>query len=305
MRSEQREAVEQGYQEAARVVRRRARNFAFAFVGQPPSARRALHAVYAFCREADDAADDGRPPDAARRALAAQRQRLQEIFLGKPSLPRDLALQDAVRAYGIRQEDFLEVLTGVERDLTPRRYETFDDLCGYCYQVGSAVGLLCLPIFGRSDDTARRRAMDLGIGMQLTNILRDVGEDAGRDRLYLPLEDLRRFGVEETELLQAARQDGRGSAGERRLEDLEALLAFQVGRARGFLASGRGLLPLLEPRQRYCPRVLAALYGELLVRMERMGRRVLVERASLPRARKAWIAMSAFVQRGASEGGAP
>jgi phytoene synthase len=278
--------VEQGYAEAARVVRARAGNFYFAFLGQPSPARRALHALYAFCREADDVADDGRDGARAARDLADMRFRLDDVYDGRPRLARDLALQDTVRRYAVRRRDFLALLSGVERDLTTRRYATFEDLYRYCFEVAASVGLLCLPVFGRSDPLARRHAIDLGVGMQLVNILRDLAEDARRNRIYLPQAELQRFGVAESALVP----EPQSRPGDGFLE----LLRFETRRARHFLQSGRSLLPLLSPAERFCPAVLSTIYSELLQQVEAQGGEVLSRRISLARPRKLWIATRIF-----------
>ncbi|HEY7461001.1 MAG TPA: squalene/phytoene synthase family protein [Gemmatimonadota bacterium] len=299
--------VEAGYAEAARLVRRRARNFYFAFLGQRPPARRALHVIYAFCREADDAVDDGRPAEEARQALMALSSRLGPIYEGRPERARDLALQDAVRSFGIERRDFESLLSGVARDLDAPRYATFDDLFGYCYGVAASVGLLCLPVFGRHDALARRHAVDLGIGMQLTNILRDLGEDGARGRLYLPRADMRRFGIVEGELLDLAwraregsrhtmaRESAPGATVPRPDGRLDRLVRFEAARARRFMTSGLRLLPLLEPRERFCPWMLAAMYGEVLEGVEKLGGGVLGRRVALSSARKLWLVARGMV----------
>jgi phytoene synthase len=279
--------VREGYRQAARLVGARARNFAFAFVAMPPPQRRALHAVYAFCRSADDAADDGRGPAEGAAALGQLRVRLDQVYRGSPDRPIDRALQHAVRSFGIERGDFETLLRGVERDLVPAAYESFDDLLAYCYDVGSSVGLLCLPVFGRSDPPARARAVDLGLGMQLTNILRDLGEDGRRGRVYLPRQDLQRFGVGEG-MLRAARP--------RPSLELDRLVRFEAGRARRLLEDGRGLVALLERRSRFCPAALARLYGDVLDRIEELGSRVLERRAALALPRKVWIAAATWVR---------
>jgi phytoene synthase len=301
--------VRRGYAEAGAVVRRRAGNFYFAFLGQRAPARRALHAIYAFCREADDAADDGRDPADARQALAALRARLDEIYDGSPAAPRDAALADAVRRFGVQRRDFQALLAGVERDLDPRGYAGFDELFAYCFQVAASVGLLCLPIFGRRDALARRHAVDLGIGMQLVNILRDVSEDAARGRVYIPGADLRRFGLVEVDLLDLAcarlsapamrhaeRSPGGAGGEDAPSVRLDGLVRFEAARARRFLASGLRLLPLLEPRERFCPRMLATIYGEVLDRIERKGAAALANRVSLSGSRKLWLAAAALAE---------
>lgn len=293
--------IEAGYADAARLVRRRARNFYFAFLGQRPPARRALHVIYGFCREADDAVDDGRPGEEARQALTALSRRLGLIYEGRPELARDLALQDAVRSFGIERRDFESLLSGVARDLEAPRYATFDDLFGYCYGVAASVGLLCLPVFGRRDALARRHAVDLGVGMQLTNILRDLGEDGAGGRLYLPRADLRRFGIVEGELLDlawktrersrrsVARESAPGASALRPDGRLDRLVRFEAARARRFMMSGQRLLPLLQPRERFCPWMLAAMYGEVLKGVEELGGRILGCRVALSSARKLWL----------------
>jgi phytoene synthase len=293
--------VEVGYAEAARLVRRRARNFYFAFLGQRPPARRALHAIYAFCREADDAVDDGRPAEEARHALAALRKRLGEIYEGQPEFARDLALQDCVRSFGVERRDFESLLNGVERDLAGPRHATCDDLFGYCYGVAASVGLICLPVFGRRDALARRHAVDLGVGMQLTNILRDLGEDGAGGRLYLPRADLRRFGIAEGEVLDlswktrerswrsVAHESAPGASALRSDGRLDRLVRFEAARARRFMTSGLRLLPLLEPRERFCPWMLAAMYGEVLEGIEELGGVILERRVALSSARKLWL----------------
>jgi phytoene synthase len=278
-------AVRCGYAQARRIARRRARNFYVAFLGQRPGPRRALYAIYAFCRQADDVADDGRATEDAREGLRELRARLARIYEGEPARPLDDALQHAILTFGIRRRDFETLLRGIERDLAPRRYETFDELYAYCFEVAASVGLLCLPVFGRHDALARRHAVDLGIGMQLTNILRDLAEDTARDRVYLPLADLRRFGMSEADLA-----GGLAAADQR----VAALVRFEAARARRFLRSGCRLLPLLEPRERFCPAVLGDVYGELLDRIERSGAGVLGRRVTVPWARKLWLALRAF-----------
>jgi phytoene synthase len=242
-------------------------------------------------------ADDGCGAEAASRALDGMRSRLAEVYEGSPSLPRDRSLQHAVRSFGVERRDFLAVLSGVERDLTPHRYATFDELYRYCFEVAASVGLLCLPVFGRRDALARRHAVDLGIGMQLTNILRDLAEDAARGRIYLPAADLERFGVGEKILMDCAP----GSQEQPVELALDGLVRFEAARARRFLQSGRRLFPLLERANRFCPMVMGAIYEELLGGIERLGGRVLRRRVSLSGLRKAWLA--ARVRAGQLTGG--
>jgi phytoene synthase len=205
----------------------------------------------------------------------------------------------------------------VERDLTVLAYATFDDLYAYCFEVAASVGLLCLPVFGRSDPLARRHAVDLGVGMQLTNILRDVAEDGSRGRVYIPRADLARFGISEPDLpRESAGTDGGGDRAPgrpkaREPSGLDALVRFEAARARRFLTSGRRLLPLLEARERFCPAALASIYGALLERIEARGAEALETRVSLPARRKLWLAATSYARArdrspaGVGDGGAP
>ena len=151
--------------------------------------------MYAFCRIVDDAVDLGRDRDEQQRALQQWREEIARVYDGAPEHPAGERLQDAVRTFPIPREALLDVIAGVEMDLERSTYETFEDLYPYCYRVASAVGLCCIEIFGYGDPRAREYAMNLGIALQLTNILRDVQADARAGRVYVPQEDLKRFGV--------------------------------------------------------------------------------------------------------------
>lgn len=283
--------LDAAYAHCREVVAARAKNFAYAFLLLPPARRRGLEAIYAYCRIADDLADDdGLPTDERARRLADLRARLR-LALPRPGddppaapPPPDAAmdllmaaLADTARRYGVSRDDLDDVARGCEQDLTVTRYETWDDLRGYCYLVASAVGLACLPVFGLKGDleAARPFAVDLGLAMQLTNIIRDVREDLARDRVYLPQVDLRRFGVTEDAL-----REGRVDAAWR------AFCAFQVARARLLFRSGARLAPLVRRRSRVCPLALAALYTAVLDEVERAGYDVFSARVSLGAARK-------------------
>lgn len=281
--------VDGAYAHCRAVVAERARNFSYAFLLLPPARRRGLEAIYAYCRVADDLADDdGLTTDERARRLADLRARLR-VFLPRPGDPPgsvapdpalDLimtALADTAARYGVSRDDLDLVAQGCEQDLTVTRYETWDDLRGYCYLVASAVGLACLPVFGLRGDleAARPFAVDLGLAMQLTNIIRDVREDLARDRVYLPQAELRRFGVTEDAL-----REGRVDAAWR------AFCAFQVARARLLFRSGARLAPLVRRRSRVCPLALAAIYTAVLDEVERAGYDVFSTRVSLGAARK-------------------
>ena len=255
-------ALAAAYQDCWAITKREAKNFYYGFIALPADKRRAIYAAYAFSRRVDDAVDEA--GDATERAarLAESRRQLAAVYANgvspdEPADPMRLALGDAVRRYQIPREYFEDLITGVEMDLTINRYPSFADLRLYCYRVASVVGLICLQIFGYRDPRAREHAVDLGIALQLTNILRDVREDAGRDRVYLPLDELDQFGVREDDLLEG------------RLTDrMRRLLRTQAERARDYHGRGRRLLPLLDLRSRVCAGTMQGLYAEILQRIE-------------------------------------
>lgn len=264
------ESLEAAYAECSAIAKREAKNFYYGFIALPPEKRRAIYASYAFSRRVDDEADAATDPAARAAALAESRRALAAAYAGAADGPVLRALGDAVRRFGIPQEYFDDLITGVEMDLTIDRYATFDDLYQYCYRVASVVGLICLEVFGYRDSRARDYAVDLGIALQLTNILRDVQEDAERGRIYLPQEDLARFGVSETDVLA-----GRDSP------ELRTLLRFEAARAREYHARGRRLLPLLDVRSRTCAGTMQSLYIAILKRLAARDYDVFAGRISL------------------------
>ncbi len=266
------------------VLRRSGSSFAQAFRLLGPERRAALDAVYAFCRFVDDVADGLEP---GRRdpgtLLGRWREELDAVFDGAPSHPIGVALADAVRRYGLPRRHFIDLIRGVEMDLSRRRYQTFDELEEYCYLVASTVGLLCIEIFGHRDPGAAGYARDLGVAFQLTNILRDVREDAARGRLYLPLEDLARFGCAEDELL-AGRYSPR----------VGALMAFECGRARAYYLRARGSLAAEDRRALAPAEAMRLIYERLLARIESRGFDVFHERIALPRYERVGLALAAW-----------
>ncbi|MBM3959640.1 MAG: presqualene diphosphate synthase HpnD [SAR202 cluster bacterium] len=268
-------ALAVAYERCRAITRAGARNFYYAFLTLPRARRRAIYAAYAFCRLCDDIADEpGQQGDRGRR-LDRVRARLSAAFEGKPEGEVFVALADAAARYRIPQRYFADVITGVEMDLSPARYSTFEELKNYCYHVAGAVGLICIQVCEYSDQKATEYAVDLGIAMQLTNILRDVEQDAHAGRIYLPAEDMARFGYTEQDL-EAGVVD----------ERLRALVKFEVERARGYFASGQNLLPLLDRRSRACPRVMFDIYQGLLSRIERRNYDVFGKRISLSKPAK-------------------
>ena len=250
-------SVEQAYDYCREVTRHTARNFYYAFLALPLEKRKSIYATYAFCHQCDDYGDEKRPLQDKARLLKEYRQELAQAYDATPRGPVFTALWDTAQKYDIPREYFDDVITGVEMDLEIFSYQTFDDLRQYCYRVASVVGLICIEIFGYDDFSAREHAVDLGIAMQLTNILRDLKEDSNRSRTYLPQEDLDAFGYSKEELKEGVLN-----------ESYTNLMGFQVERAREYFDRGKRLLPLLTFRSRLCAAVLRGIYSELLNRIE-------------------------------------
>jgi phytoene synthase len=281
------------------IARREAKNFYYAFVALPLPRRNAICAIYAFMRQADDLADDESFSCEERRIrldawLAAWRAVCQD---GKTSDPVFLAVRDATRRFSIPLGLLDELVAGVTMDLKPAgsdapdTYATFDDLYRYCYLVASVVGLVCIRIFGFTDPRAEKLAEETGIAFQLTNILRDVAEDAARNRVYLPVEDLAAHGVALDLLLHRA-PGAPLTAHER------ALLASIAQRAENYYRSAQALLPLIARESRPALWVLVSIYHALLKRIERADYDVFSRRASVPMPQKLAILAVGLVRMG-------
>jgi phytoene synthase len=259
-------------------------SFYYAFLFLPPERRRAITALYAFCREVDDIVDDCADPQLAATKLGWWRAEIGNLFAGRPQHPVTQALQPAVRQYGVTAERLNEILDGMAMDLSQTRYLDFAALERYCYLVAGVVGALAAGIFGFRDPLTLEYARTLGIAFQLTNIIRDVGEDARKGRVYLPQEDLRRFGVTVNDLRQG--HDG---------ESFRRLMEFQAQRAQEHYARAYALLPAADRRAQRPGLIMAAIYRALLDEIERDGYRVLTQRTSLTPLRKLWIAWKTWV----------
>ncbi|MBI2165069.1 MAG: presqualene diphosphate synthase HpnD [Chloroflexi bacterium] len=277
--------LEEAYSYCRDVTRRSARNFYYAFLTLPRRRRCAIYAVYAFCRLCDDVADESLPLEAKTLRLREIGEALDRTYDGRPDGSVFVALKDAVQRYGIALDDLREIILGVEMDLTRTRYGTFEELRQYCYRVASAVGLVCIQVFGYRDPKARDYAVDLGIAMQLTNILRDLREDAARGRVYIPLEDLGSLQYSEPELIRGVVNDS-----------FRRLMAFEVSRARDYFRRGRQLLPLLPRHSRACPAVLYGLYSRVLDRIEERGYNVFERRVSLSSVEKVYLTAKLWLQ---------
>lgn len=269
---------------AERMTRTSHTSFYYSFVFLPREKRRAIYAVYAFCRAADDLAD-GPGDDASKaRALARWREELDRCYAGCPAHPITAALLPVIRHYSLPRSHFEGILDGVTSDLTRKRYETIEELREYSHRVASLVGLLCIEIFGYRNLASRDYARELGLAFQMTNILRDLGTDAAAGRIYLPREDLARFSVAEEQILS-----GRITAA------FQDLMRFEAGRARDHYEKAETLLPPEDRRNLFAAQIMADIYRGVLTKIERMGYDVFRRRAALGTVRKIGIALKVYL----------
>jgi phytoene synthase len=259
-------------------------SFYYSFLFLPSERRRAITALYAFCREVDDVVDEGMDPQVAAAKLAWWRAEVANLFAGKAQHPVTQALDPFRDRFSIDQKKLGEIIDGMEMDLRQTRYLDWAGLERYCYRVASVVGLLAAGIFGYRDARTLDYARNLGIAFQLTNIIRDVGEDARKNRVYLPVEDLQRFGVPAADILQAKETPA-----------FRSLMEFQAERARGFYQSAMSALPPEDRRAQRPGLIMAAIYRTLLDEIQRGGFHVLTQRTSLTPLRKFWIAWRTWV----------
>lgn len=272
--------VQEAYAYCRQVTRQHAKNFYYAFLFLPRAQRDAIYTVYAFCRYCDDIADDDTAVPQDRQALMdAWRRELARCYAGQATRPITQALQRTIKEYGIPQEYFEELIRGVEMDLHIQRYEKFADLEQYCYRVASVVGLACLPIFGATQPRVQQYARDIGMALQLTNIIRDVKEDAERGRIYLPLEDFP-AGYSEADLLAQRYTDG-----------FVALMQRQQARALCYYRKAEACLAPGDRARLIAPEIMAAIYRTTLRQIVRRRYNVFRGRASVPILQKMLIAL--------------
>ena len=270
----------ESYEFCRAVARRRAKNFYYSFVLLPREQRNAMCAIYAFMRYCDDLSDE---PGASHEPLERWRCALVDALGGKfDGYPAWPAFFDTVERYGIPHDYFFQMIEGVMSDLKPRRVATFEELYKYCYQVASVVGLSTIHIFGFDSPDAPPLAEKCGVAFQLTNILRDVCEDVGRGRVYLPAEDLERFGVKPVELCAGSRS-----------EPFKRLMRFEADRARMFYREAQPLVGLVHKRSRPALAALIGIYSRLLERIEESGFDV-TRRVKLSTAEKCGIVVRAW-----------
>jgi phytoene synthase len=303
------------YAQCEAITRARAANFYYGIRLLAPARRRALCAAYAFARRVDDIGDGNLPAEEKLRRLDETAGALAVLDDPRATRAEDpvlIALADASERFQVPRGALGELIDGVRMDVVGTDYETFEELVGYCRRVAGAIGRVCLAIFdsresSRGSPSAQQLADDLGVALQLTNILRDLREDAENGRVYLPVEDLRRFGLANgaaagelpgklaaltTAGAAAAQRDAAGGA---EVERLCSLVRFEADRADGWFARGMALVPLLDRRSAACVRAMAGIYHRVLRRIEAEPARALRERVSLPASEKAWVAARALV----------
>jgi phytoene synthase len=251
----------------------------------PKDKRRAITALYAFCREVDDVVDECSDANVARTTLNWWRSEVVAVYSGTPQHPVTQALVPVAKQFNLAQEHFLEIIEGMEMDLDQPRYPDFKSLQLYCYRVASVVGLLSVEIFGYSDRQTLKYAHDLGIALQLTNIIRDVGEDARRNRIYLPLDELQQFGVTAADILNARETGG-----------FQKLMAFQIERAQRYYQQALDHLPAVDRKAQRTGLIMATIYRATLDEVVASGCHVLKERVSLTPTYKLWLAFKAWLK---------
>ena len=266
-------------------------NFYYSFLVLPARKREAIIAVWDFCRAVDDAVDEAAGNGGVE--LARWRDELARCFdAGQPRTRQGVALQPFIAEFQLPRPAFEALIEGVEMDLHTARYATFPDLYEYCIRVASAVGLISVEIFGYENPASRQYAIDLGVALQLTNILRDVAEDLSRGRLYIPLEDLTRFGCTEDDLRAEAANAGRGL----RSTAVRALLAFQARRAHEYYARAAATLPREDSRRLVAAEIMRAVYAAILRRIERENYDVFSRVVRVPRPRRALLAAATWAR---------
>lgn len=258
-------------------------SFYVAFLFLPAEKRQAIHALYAFCREVDDVVDECEDPAVAVAKLSWWRQEVALLEHGQPTHPVMIALKDVRTRFDLPLEYFNEIIDGMAMDLEYSRYPDFKSLSLYCYRVAGVVGLLSAEIFGVTDRKTLRYATELGTALQLTNIIRDVGEDARRGRIYMPVDELQRFNVPAADIMNG-----------RETPEFKALMAFQAERAERYYTAALDTLPPADRAAQRPGLIMAAVYRTLLDEITNDGFQVLKQKTALPPLRKLWIALKTW-----------
>ena len=263
----------------------RATSFYYSFLALPAAKRNAIIAVWDFCRAVDDAVDEPGDRDPVH-AIGQWRDELARVYDGRePRTPEGRHLVPHVGNFSLPRSAFEDLIDGVEMDLTHSRYETFEALYEYCWRVASTVGLVCVEIFGYTQPATREYAVALGVALQLTNIIRDVGSDLARDRIYLPQSDLARFGCTDDDLRAGVVTP-----------HVRALLAFECSRAREYYVRADALLPKQDRRSLVAAEIMGGIYRGILARIERADYDVFSRTIRVPRPRRAVIAASIWAR---------
>ncbi|MGF6274910.1 phytoene synthase [Massilia sp. UYP11] len=260
-------------------------SFYYSFLFLPPERRRAITALYAFCREVDDTVDEATDGSVARIKLAWWRTEVSKMYSGVPTHPVMLALQPHIATYQLEEKHLQAIVDGMEMDLDQSRYLDYPGLQRYCWHVAGVVGILSASIFGHTNPQTLAYAEKLGLAFQLTNIIRDVGDDARKGRIYLPVNELQQFGVTANDLLKLQHSD-----------KFEALMRFQAARAQAVYDEALALLPKEDRRAQRPGLMMAAIYRTLLDEIQRDGFHVLNQRISLTPLRKLWLAWKTYVR---------
>jgi phytoene synthase len=261
-------------------------SFSYSFLVLPAGQRRAIGAVWDFCRAVDDAVDEASDKSLAAAQVASWRAEVRRVFgADAPLTPQGQALKPFVATFSLSRQPFDDLVDGVEMDLQRSRYQTIEELIEYCRRVASAVGMMCIEIFGCRDSRSREYAFNLGLALQLTNIIRDIKADLEQDRVYLPQDDIARFRVNE-QLLAAGEVTDR----------IRALLAFECQRARQFFAAAHQAMPHEEARKLIAAEIMGGIYFEILHRIERRGYDVFSERVRVPKLVRARIALQIWAR---------
>jgi phytoene synthase len=256
-------------------------SFSYSFLVLPAEQRRAIGVVWDFCRAVDDAVDEAESPAVAAEAVKTWRAEVARLFgSDTPATPQSRNLKPYVEKFSLSRQPFDDLVDGVEMDLHRSRYDTFDELVGYCRRVASAVGVMCIEVFGCRDTQSREYAFNLGLALQVTNIIRDIAADLKQGRIYIPREDMAKFGLEEKDLAAGVMTDA-----------MRSLLAHECQRARHFFAAARQAMPPAEARRLVAAEIMGGIYFEILQRIERRGYDVFTERVRVPKLARARIAL--------------
>jgi 15-cis-phytoene synthase len=259
-------------------------NFYYSFLFLPKAKRDAIFTIYSFCRQTDDIVDNIESPDEARKELDLWRSELEACFAGNPQHPITEAMQEVIQQFNMPKEYFHSLIDGCEMDLVKKRYETFDELKEYCYRVASVVGLICIEIFGYTSPDTKQYAIDLGMALQLTNIMRDVGEDARIDRIYMPSEELERYKYSESDLLKETYNPA-----------FVEFMKFHADRTQGYYNNAKKLYCRRDHHLLFPAEIMKNIYYSLYKKIVVADFNVYQERIRIPNSQKMSIALSLWL----------